>query len=385
MEKLISAFNEKNKINIINTSKYWLFSDTEKYLDLQMGNSAFIFGYSDQEIINSINSNKIKFVRNGEGETSLEIQQVVFSLLKLSNMSALSWTVSGTDAVETAVAISDHYWKIVDPRKNKILSLVPCYHGSSWLTRSLRSELPTDICRYVDAPAWLTIDERNLAEEQCIRQIKQQLSDHGIGSIIIESIPWVLGVYPFSDMFWVELKKLCNEYDVLLILDDVAGCFGKIGQPFSNVTLGIEVDIIAAGKSISGGYSPIGAAMINDRVFNAIGDTEWNHTYTYNPNMLGISSIAAVLNKVDQGVFDNIDLLKNKTEQLLLDIGLPCRSQGLCFDIITDTGTVYNKFRKAGFSFNAYNSNSIPLVVPLIADDEYFDFLKKGLVKIYEI
>jgi hypothetical protein len=77
--------------------------------------------------------------------------------------------------------------------------------------------------------------------------------------------------------------------------------------------------------------------------------------------------------------------LKNKTEQLLLDIGLPYRSQGLCFDIITDTGTVYNKFRKAGFSFNAYNSNSIPLVVPLIADDEYFDFLKKGLVKIYEI
>jgi putrescine aminotransferase len=385
MEKFISAFNEKNKITITDTSKYWLFSDIEKYLDLQMGNSAFIFGYSDQEIINSINSNKIRFVRNGEGETSLEIQQVVFSLLKLSNMSALSWTVSGTDAVETAVAISDHYWKIVDPRKNKILSLVPCYHGASWLARSLRSEIQHDICRYVDAPTWLTIDERNLAEEQCIRQIKQQLSDHAIGSIIIESIPWVLGVYPFSDTFWVELKNLCTEFDILLILDDVAGCFGKIGQPFSNVTLGIEVDIIAAGKSISGGYSPIGAAMINDRVFNVIGDTEWNHTYTYNPNMAGISGIAAVLNKIDQGVFDNIDLLRNKTEQLLLDLGLPYRSQGLCFDIITDTKTVYNKFRNAGFSFNAYNNNSIPLVVPLIADDEYFDFLKTGLVKIYGI
>lgn len=385
MEKFISSHSENNKIEILETSGYWLNTNKGKLLDFQMGNSAFVFGYNDHDILNRIQNNKIKFVKNGEGETSQEIRKVVSQLLELSNMSALSWTVSGTDAVETALAISDHYWQNKNPNKNKILSLVPCYHGASWLTRSLRGEIKNDRCEFVTAPQWIAEEDREGSENSTLLQAEEKFKSQAIGTIIIESIPWVLGVYPFSETFWSKLKVLCDKYDVLIVLDDVAGCFGKVGKPFSNTTLGIEADIIAVGKSLSGGYAPIGAALLNRRVFDCIGDVEWNHTYTYNPNTLGVSAISAVLDKVPTGIFDNIDVLRERTKQILTDLGIRYRSQGLCFDMITDTRHSYLKFKEAGFSFNAYNPDSIPLMVPLIADEEYFEFLKTGLGKIYNV
>jgi adenosylmethionine-8-amino-7-oxononanoate aminotransferase len=383
MEKLVNKYTEIDKVEIISTEKYWLHTTKGKLLDLQMGNSAFIFGYTDQEIIDKIHSNNTRFVRNGDGETSLEIKHVVSTLLELSKMSAISWTVSGTDAVETALAISADYWKKTDSKKNKVLSLIPCYHGSSWFTRALRGEINSDLCKYATAPKWVTLDERHSSELDCLAEIKQQFETQVIGSIIIESIPWIQGVYPFSSYFWTELKSLCNEYNVLIILDDIAGCFGKVGKPFSNITLGIEVDILAVSKSISGGYAPIGATLLNDKVYDCIGQDEFIHTYTYNPNIDGINAISAVLDKLNQNVFDT-EQVTQRTIQLLNELGIPFRNQGLCFDLIIDSG--YEKFKNSGFfSFGIVNPNSIPLIVPIIADDEYFDFLKTGLSKIYEI
>ncbi len=384
MERLVNKYSEDEKIEILSTEKYWLHTAHGKLLDLQMGNSAFVFGYSDRDIIDKMRSNDTRFIRNGDGETSKEIKHVISNLLELSNMAALSWTVSGTDAVETALAISEDYWKKIDSRKNKILSLIPCYHGSSWLTRSLRSEVINDLCRFATAPKWLTLDQRHNSELQCLSEIKQHLETQAVGAIIIESIPWVQGVYPFSSYFWKELRLLCDNYNVLIILDDVAGCFGKVGKPFSNITLGIEVDIIAVGKSISGGYSPIGAALLNDQVYNCIGQAEFDHTYTYNPNVDGIVAISAVLDKLSKNVFDTDQLVK-KTSQILDELKIPFRNQGLCFDLIVDMQEKYMKFKETKLSFNICNTESIPLIVPIIADDEYFNFLRIELSKVYDI
>jgi hypothetical protein len=170
----------------------------------------------------------------------------------------------------------------------------------------------------------------------------------------------------------------------LIILDDVAGCFGKVGKPFSNITLGIEVDIIAVGKSISGGYSPIGAALLNDQVYNCIGQAEFDHTYTYNPNVDGIVAISAVLDKLSKNVFDTDQLVK-KTSQILDELKIPFRNQGLCFDLIVDMQEKYMKFKETKLSFNICNTESIPLIVPIIADDEYFNFLRIELSKVYDI
>jgi len=384
MEKVISSVGEDEKINIIRSETYWHYTSTNKLLDLQMGNSAFVFGYSDQDIIDSMQSNLVRFVKNGEGETSYEIKKVVKKLLELSGMSALSWTVSGTDAVETAVAISDRYWMEKDYSKRKILSFLPCYHGASWLTRALRGDVNHENCVYVQAPRWPDVYQRHDAEFSCLEEIRRKFQTENIGTLIVESIPWIEGIYPFSDYFWKELKNLCDQFGILIILDDVAGCFGKLGKPFSHKTIGIEVDIIAVGKSISGGYSPIGATLINQKLYRVIGSSDWNHTYTYNPNMMGISAINAVLDKLYQNIFDTL-VIENKMQSLLTDLGIPFRSQGICFDLIADMKYFYPKLKLAGFSFNAYNMNSIPLIVPLIADDEYFNFLRQGLAKVYEI
>lgn len=383
MEKLISSSGECDKIEVVKTTKYWVHTTQGVLLDLQMGNTAFTFGYDDPELIKAVSHNDIRFVRNGEGETSDAIANVVSRLLVTSDMAALTWTVSGTDAVETALSVGDFYWSRVNATKTKIVSLVPCYHGASWLTRSLRKSVVNPICKYVQAPLWSDVAQRAEQEAQTLQQIEEQFSDGDVGRFIVEAIPWVAGVHPFSDSFWKEASALCKKYQVLFVLDDVAGCFGKTGAPYTHKTMGIDADVVALGKSISGGYSPIGVVLISHQVFAQIGASTWDHTYTYNPNTTGVKAIQAVLDKVDAGVMDNIDLIHNQVNEIFDECGVQYRGQGLMYDVRCDLKQDYQRFKDAGFAFNAYNTTSIPVIIPLIADAEYFDALRSRLKKIY--
>lgn len=385
MEKIISCSTEDNKNIVYKTTKYWIETNKGIFLDLQMGNSAFIFGFDDTNIIENMNKCRSRFVRNGKNETTEDIKKVIDRLLFFSGMKALSWAVSGTDAIETCLILSEHFWLKNNPNKNNILSLVPSYHGASWLTRSLRREVYNDRCRYVDLPKWYTEEERLLSEKKCLFEIELHFKSLTVSTIIIESIPWVSGIFPFSKIFWKELRILCDRYDVLLILDDVAGCFGKLGKPFSNKFLGIDVDLMAIGKSLSGGYSPISAALINDKIFESISSMDWKHTYTFNPNMSGIMAISSVLDMVESGVFEKTENIRRKMISVFEELKIPNRNDGLCFDIILDVKSNYSKLKNSLLSFNIYNEHSIPIVAPIIADEEYFSFIKKELKKLYEV
>ena len=383
MEKIISSYSEQNKRKIISTYDYWIEYESGPCLDLQCGNAAYVFGYSDEEILNAIRNNKINFIRNGVNETSESVEKIVEQLLRLSNMSAISWAVSGSDAVESAVAMNFRYWEVVDPNKTQIVSLYKNYHGSTFLEKCFRKEYNIPQVTQVNSPFWTDIEDRQSQELKTLTDLEILLeTNNKVGCVIIESIPWIDGIVPFSNSFWKLLRALCNKYNINLLLDDVAGCFGKIGESFSYRKWGIEPDLVAIGKSFTGGYIPFSASFANKKIHEELKKIEWDHTHTWNPCAVGVAAASVVLDKVDNGAMSVMNNLEIRIKQLLDKLEYKTRGNGLVWDIFLDEQVNWTNLVKHNLSFNIYNDYTLPIIVPVIADDNYFNILEEKLIAI---
>ena len=365
IEDIQSKQTEHSKKEVTKTEKYWINYGNKRNLDIQCGNSAYIFGYSDRDILNAISANNIHFIRNSAGETSKQTAWVINELLNMSGMSAISWAVSGSDAVESAIALNDQFW---NNSTNKILSIIPNYHGTTYMCKSLRKEVFLD--RIV------TVDRGT--DAQTLERIKNAITKNSeIGCIIVESIPWVEGVNPYSNYFWSELRSICDQFDVNLLIDDVAGSFGKLGFAFSHSCWNIKPDIVAIAKSLTGGYSPLSAALCNEKIHTNI--ENWDHSHTWNPNCSGISAANVVIQKTKNGVFNKVKPLENRIKTVFENLDVEYQGQGLIWQINRDISPI--KYFEQGLTFNIFGKTYLPIVLPLIADEEYFEVLETRLRK----
>lgn len=349
--------NQRSKRNINETEKYYIHCDGSKYLDTQMGNSSFIFGYSDRKILSSMFSSEVNFLHSAK--TSDRLNYVTERLLGISNMSTVLWSHSGSDAVEAAIAINDEYWKYVDSSKKGIITVENNYHGATYLTKAARGEV--------------FLDRFKIVQEDAI----EQAIDDSVGAVLVESIPWLHGVNPRSESWWKNLRKVCSEKKINLIVDDVAGSFGKLGHALSTDRYGIHADIIATSKAITAGYVPFGATFANDKIVNVLKNKNWGHSHTYNPSAFAIAACACVLDRLDE--FKNIPQLENRLSEIFSKTGLAHTNIGLIGELQLPFDKTPEDYWQAGLELNIHNPNRFKIVMPVIADDEYFDRLEKSL------
>lgn len=367
MERIQSSYSERNKRKIMNTFDYWIEYDDGRSLDLQCGNAAFVFGYSDQQILNTIKENNIYFIRNGAHETSAETETLINNLCNLSKLSGVSWAVSGSDGVESALEMNFSYWRILKENKQSVLSISPNYHGTTALCKSLRRKEST----YVS---------RQLRDEDTLLEIENRLKhDPTIGCVIAESIPWIAGIRPYSTSFWYELRTICDFYEINLLIDDVAGSFGKLGHSFSHLKWNILPDITAVSKSLTGGYVPLSAALCNSKVLNVLEQDDWDHTHTWNPCALGVSVANTVVQKINHGILDIVPEIENKMQDMFEALNVDYSGQGLMWQINHPTPVQSAIYEGCGLTFNIYDENHLPMIVPLIADNIYFNELYQRL------
>jgi adenosylmethionine-8-amino-7-oxononanoate aminotransferase len=349
--------NQRSKRTINETEKYYIHCDGKKYLDTQMGNSSFIFGYSDRKILSALLSNDVSFLHSAK--TSDRLNYVTERLLGIANMSTVLWSHSGSDAVEAAVALNDEYWKHVDSSKQGIITVENNYHGATYLTKAARGEI--------------FLDRFKIVREDEI----EQAIDSSIGAVLVESIPWLHGVSPRSGSWWKNLRRVCSEKKINLIVDDVAGSFGKLGHALSTDRYGIHADIIATSKAITAGYVPFGATFANDKIVNILKKNYWGHSHTYNPSAFAIEACASVLDRIDD--FKKIPQLETRLSDIFSTTGLEYTTIGLVGELLLPFNKTPEDYWKAGLELNIHNPNRFKIVMPVIADDEYFDCLEKSL------
>jgi putrescine aminotransferase len=208
------------------------------------------------------------------------------------------FTNSGSEANDTAVKLVRFFWNLQGrPRKKTVISRHYAYHGVTLATASLsgiaamhtQSDLPLPGFEHVPAPYWYaeggarTPEEHGRFAAQALERRIQELGPETVGAFIGEPIQGAGGVIIPPPGYWAEVQRVCREYDLLLIVDEVICGFGRIGHWWGSERFGIVPDIITTAKGLSSGYLPIAAVLVGERVgdaLNAAGQ-EWAHGFTY--------------------------------------------------------------------------------------------------------
>lgn len=190
------------------------------------------------------------------------------------------FTSGGSEANDTAFKVARYYWKMKGrPNKKKIISRTKSYHGVS-----VGSSAATGLAPFRDfpslAPDFLYVD----SSIEAIKEMIEREGAENIAAIISEPVQGSGGVNLPPENFFKELRALCDQNEILLIIDEVINGFYRTGTNFGIDNFGIVPDIMCIAKGISSGYAPIGGMVITERLKEELTDLTdgvFMHGYTY--------------------------------------------------------------------------------------------------------
>lgn len=209
---------------------------------------------------------------------------------------------SGSEANDTILRLVRHFWAVQDqPQKTIFIGRHDGYHGTTMAGASLggmkgmhkQGGLPIPDIHHIDPPFWfadggdLSEDEYGLVAARRLEQKILELGPERVAAFIGEPIMGAIGVYIPPKTYWPEIERICRQYDVLLVADEVICGFGRTGEWFGSQYFGFQPDIMPVAKGITSGYIPLGAAMFNDRISKVLkeqgGELAHGATYSGHP------------------------------------------------------------------------------------------------------
>jgi len=301
----MSEWNSFDKI--VKGQGMWLIdSQGNKLLDGVASMWCNVWGHSKKELINII-SKQSKILQHSSlfNLTNKPAEDLAKKLVKISpKMHKVFFSDNGSTAMEISFKLALQYWKNIGSKnKRKIATLENGYHGDTFGAMSVgyvpeffskfRSQLFSTIKIPVPnkyrLPSKFTYQEY---QNYCLDKLDKLFSTNDeIAAFVMESGAQVAGgviIYPYG--FQRKISKLCKKYNVLLILDEVATGFGRLGSMVQYTEQKSPPDIVAYGKMLTGGYLTMAATLATKRVydsflgkFNDFKHLFHGHTYTGNP------------------------------------------------------------------------------------------------------
>ena len=357
----------------------WLTSeDNRQFLDFSSGIAVNILGHNHPEINKTFEmyANKIWHVSNLYNIPEQEL--LAKKLCELSFAEKVFFCNSGAEAVEGAIKIARKFQSFNgNLERNEIITFKNSFHGRTLATLAAASNsLHTDgFSPIPDGFVNIPLDEDTL---------KDSISDKTAG-ILIEPVQGEGGINPVSNEFLVFIRKLCDENNILMILDQVQCGMGRTGKLFSHEWSGIEPDIITLAKGLGAGF-PIGAILSSEEASK--GMQHGSHGSTFGGNPVGCSIALKVLELIEkEKILSNVvklsEILISELEKLVekyqnkisgvrgkgLMVGVVCVEKNF---VITD-----NAFQRGLLLVNAAN-NVVRFLPPLnISENEVIEAIKK--------
>lgn len=276
-----------------------------------------IHGYNHPELNKAIEEQikKVSHVMFG-GFTHEPAVQLAKRLIEITpeGLDKVFFADSGSVAVEVSIKMALQYWLgNGHPEKNKIISFQKAYHGDTFGAMSLcdpdggMHHLFKDILAkqiFCESPSTPFGKEINDVDKNNLEKTFKNHAHETAAFIIEPIVQGAGGMRIYSAALLKELRKLCDQYDVLLIADEIATGFGRTGELFACNHGGISPDIICLGKAITGGMMSFAAVMCNKKVATGISNSEAS-VLMHGPTFMGNPLACATANK-------SLELLLNK-------------------------------------------------------------------------
>ncbi len=292
-------------------------NDGTKLVDGTSSWWACVHGYNHPKIISAMTEqlNKLPHIMFG-GITHTPAIELAKKLVDMTcePLTKVFFSDSGSIAVEVAIKMSLQYWQGVGRiNKQKLITIKRGYHGDSFASMSVcdpDNGMHTMFGDAVSKQYFVRAPNAKFGEpvnSEDIEVLKQSFIAHhdSIAAMILEPIKQGAGgMYFYSAEYLKEVRKLCDEFDILLIVDEIATGFGRTGKLFAYEHAEIAPDILCLGKALTGGYISLAATMCTDKISRGISDSPagvFMHGPTFMANPLACSAANASLDLINNG------------------------------------------------------------------------------------
>lgn len=346
----------------------------KKYLDFCAGIAVFALGYKNEAYNQALKDQIDKIIHTSNYYYNVPAIEAAKKLQKVSGMDRVFFTNSGAEAVEGALKAARKYGYLKDGQTDhEIIAMEHSFHGRTFGALSV-----TGNPKYREAFQPM-IGNIRFASLNDFDSVLQQVNDKTC-AIIFETLQGEGGIHPATREFIKQVKQLCEEKDILLILDEIQCGMGRTGTMFAWQKYGIQPDIMTTAKALGCGV-PVGAFLMTEKVAaNSL--VAGDHGTTYGGNPLAAAAINKVLDLFEENhIIDNVNsvgkYLEKRLDELVekYDFIETRRGYGLMQGLVFScpVAPYIQKALDAGLVLINAGADIIRFIPPLIITKEHVD------------
>jgi len=373
MSSILGTYTRKN-ISFDKGKGCYLFTENgDKYLDFVQGIATNILGHCHDHLVSTIEKQSKKLWHVSNAFIIEDQERLAKRLTENTFADFVCFQNSGTEATEASIKIARKYFhKIGQPQTNRIITFKGAFHG-----RTLAALFAANNPKHTEGfgPKVEGFDQVPFGNHEVIKETINK----NTAAIMVETIMGEGGIKIIPDSFLKSLRELCDQHELLLILDEVQSAY-RTGNFFAFEKSGILPDIVPIAKGIGGGF-PLGACLVTKKV--SVGMTPGTHGSTFGGNPLAMAVGNAVLDVIlkknflnevkEKGKYlDNgLKKIKEKYPKIISEI----RGEGLIkgLKLIVDNNKFIEKLTKHKMLTIKAEENVVRLFPPLIVENKEID------------
>ncbi len=388
-QELLHTYNRFSLVLDHGEGVYLYDTDKKAYLDFAAGIAVCALGYSNEAYKNALKDQVDKLLHTSNLYYNVPTIEAAKKALKASGMDRIFFTNSGTEAIEGAIKAAKKYAYTRDGHAgHEIIAMKHSFHG-----RSIGALSVTGNAHYQEPFAPLMPGVK-FAEYNNLESVKELVTDKTC-AVIMETVQGEGGIYPADPAFIEGVRRLCDEKDILLILDEIQCGMGRTGEMFAWQNYGVKPDIMTCAKALGCGV-PVGAFFLTQRVADkslAPGD----HGTTYGGNPFVGAAVSAVFDQFKAcGILGHVKevapYLEQKLDELVekYDFFVTRRGKGLMQGVVCKlpVGKVAAAALEQGLIVITAGADVLRFVPPLVIEkqhvDEMIEKLEKALLSVQE-
>jgi adenosylmethionine-8-amino-7-oxononanoate aminotransferase len=236
------------------------------------------------------------------------------------DLNRVFFTSGGSESVESALKLARQYFHMRGQgQKHKVIAREVAYHGTSLGALSatgitgLRTPfepLTPGGCHVPNTNTYRIAD--GMAVEQLVETIAERIEFEGpetVAAVILEPVQNAGGCFVPPDGYFQRVREICNEYDVLMISDEVICSWGRLGEWFGAIRYDYQPDIMTTAKGLTSSYAPMGAVIVSDRIAEPFmtGTNSFTHGFTFGGHPMSAAIALANIDALEnEGVLENV-------------------------------------------------------------------------------